>query len=360
MRALTRAAVLVATLLPSLLLGQGVVVQSSADLRLYGALGAVVGFAARMGGGNMHDIRTTTSVVGHKMRTESGNTATIIDVDAGRITNLDLKQKTYTSMTFEEMAAQLQRAAEEAKKERAQEGGSANSNDSLKLKYNVSVDRTGQHEKIAGYDAERVFITITMSAEAKPEGAKTEEVGSFVFLLDQWMSKDAPQAAAMEEFQRAYAKKVGRAFLPPMEALQAAFTSDPRIKEGFEASAKELQKVSGVALRNTTYAVTVPPNMKFDRQLALTGAASAATADNGKKEEKKRGGFRGFMGALKSAAEEASKSQSADSTEAKPAKQSTLLSVTDEVKSVTPGAVAADAFTVPAGFREVKPKNGAR
>ena len=306
----------------------------------------------------MHDIRTTTSVAGHKMRTESGNTATIIDVDAGRITGLDLQQKTYTSMTFEEMAARLQRAAEEAKAERAQKGGAANSNDSLKVKYSVSVDRTGQHEKIAGYDAERVFITITMLAEAKPEGEKTEEVGSLVFLLDQWMSKDAPQSAAMEEFQRAYAKKAGQAFRPPMEALQAAFTSDPRIKEGFEASAKELQKVSGVALRNVTYVVTVPANMKFDRQLALTGAASAAATDDGKKEEKKRGGFRGFMGALKSAAEQASKSQSADSTETKPATQSTMLSVTDEVKSVRAGAVAADAFTVPAGYREVKPKSG--
>ena len=172
------------------------------------------------------------------------------------------------------------------------------------------------------------------------------------------MSKDAPQIAAMEDFQRAYAQKVGQTFRPPMQSLQAAFSSDPRIKEGFEASAKELQKVSGVSLRSMTYAVAVPAGMTFDRQLVLTGAATAAAADStAKKDDKpKSGGFRGLMGAIKSAAEDANKSSTDKNAPPPQAKQGTLLSVNDEVKTITRGAVPPETFDVPAGYREVKPR----
>lgn len=363
MRARIPTTLLVAlTSLPVALSAQGVVVQSASDLRFFGALGTVVGLAAKFGGANIHDIQSTTSVAGHKMRVESENTATIIDADAGRFTQLDRKQKTYTSVTFDEMAAAMQQAAQSAgqdaqkQKVEAAKDPKAPKGD-VNFKYKVATDRPGQHETIAGYDAERLFLTITIEAEATPEGEKTQQAGSLILLLDLWRSKDAPQIAAMEEFQRAYAQKVGQTFRPPVEALQAAFSSDPRIKEGFEASAKELQKVSGVALRSTTYVVGVPVGMTFDRQLALTGAAAATAADNGAKkdEQPKSGGFRGLMGAIKSAADQANKSSASNDKNAPPpVKQGTLLTMTEEVKSITRGSVPAETFEAPAGYREIK------
>jgi hypothetical protein len=278
------------------------------------------------------------------------------------LTQIDLKQKTYTSMTFAEMAAAMEQAAQSARqgaqKQKAEEAKDPKApKGDVNFKYKVATERPGQREKIAGYDAERLFLTITIEAEATPEGQKTEQVGSLVFLLDQWMSKDAPQTAAMEDFQRAYAQKVGQTFRPPVEALQAAFSSDPRIKEGFEASAKELGKVSGVSLRSTTYVVGVPAGMTFDRQLVLTGSAAATTADNAAKkdDQPKSGRFSGLMGAIKSAADQANKSSASDKNAPPPqAKQGTLLSVNDEVKSITLGAVPPATFEVPAGYREIK------
>ena len=57
-----------------------------------------------------------------------------------------------------------------------------------------------------------------------------------VFLVDQSLSKDAPQIAAMREFQRAYAQKAGQEFRETLQGLQAAMSSDPRLKGGFEAA----------------------------------------------------------------------------------------------------------------------------
>jgi hypothetical protein len=96
---------------------QGVVVQSVSDARLHGALGGFVNFAAKLGGGgaDLHNILTTTSIAGHRMRSESRDAATIIDADEGRMTTLDLKAKTYWSMTFQELAAAMQTAADSMK-----------------------------------------------------------------------------------------------------------------------------------------------------------------------------------------------------------------------------------------------------
>ena len=188
---------------------------------------------------------STTTVAGHKLRVETDNNATIIDADAGRLTHLDNKAKTYTSMTFAEMAAAMEQAkqsaqqsqqkakAEQAKDPKAPKGD-------VNVKYKVAVDRPGQKEKVVGYDAERFFITITLEGEATPEGEKTQQVGTMVFLLDQWISNDVPQIAALREFQRAYVQKAGQAFHAQVEGLQAAFSTDPRIKDGFAAAATKL------------------------------------------------------------------------------------------------------------------------
>jgi hypothetical protein len=366
MRALTRSVLFAIAVFSPSLYAQGVTVHSTGDVRMYGALGSIANFAAKMGGGgtDMHNMQSTTVVSGHKLRTESSNSATIIDADAGRFTQIDEKQKTYSTMTFAEMAAAMDQAKQSAQQNVQKAKADQQAKDpkapkgDVDFKYNVAVDRTGQHEKVAGYDAERVFITVTLEASATPEGEKTQQVGSMVFLLDQWMSKDAPQIAALQEFQRAYAQKVGQAFRPQVQGIQSALATDPRMKEGFSAAAKELAKVPGVSLRSVTYVALVPAGMTFDRQLVLNDpSVVAAKADTAPKADKpKSGGFRGLMGALKSAAEDASKQSSNKNAEPATPTQTTLMSVRDEITSITPGAVPASAFDVPAGYTEVKVK----
>jgi hypothetical protein len=159
----------------------------------------------------------------------------------------------------------------------------------------------------------------------------------------------------MQEFQRAYAQKVGAMFQPPVDAVKAAYSFDPRIKEGFADAAKEMAKVPGVPLRSVTYVAAVPGGMTFDRQLVLADAGAAASADAAKKDDApKKGGFGGFVGALKSAAEQANKKPADKSDKSDPQlKQGTLMSVSDEVRAITRGALAADVFNPPAGYREI-------
>lgn len=356
MRVTLRSALIAAIALPATLAAQGVTTQSTVDVRLHGALGAVASFAARMSGAKMSDVSTTTYLSGHKMRTDNADDASIVDLDAGRLISVDKKQKTYTSMTFEEMAAMMREAARKAQEQRREQTASAAKEPDapkgdVKLNYKVSVDRPGDRQKIAGSNAERMFFTITLEGEATPEGGKTEQVGSFVVLMDQWVSTDAPQIAAYKEFSRAYAQKAGEAFHEQRAALQSIFASDPRVKDGFEAAANEMQKLQGIPLRSTTYMIAVPAGVTFDRKLALDEPAPAQTA--AAPEQKKGGGLRGFMNKVKAAAEEASKKS--DEPEGPP-KQATLMTMTDEVKSISTGPIPAEMFAPPAGYREVKPR----
>lgn len=359
MRAAIRTALLLAVAsLPAPLLGQGLTVQSTVDTRLQGALGTIANIAGRLGGTNMHDIPQTTYVSGHKLRTESANTATIIDADAGRILTIDNKERTYTSMTFEELATAMRTAQQNARSGAMQSSGASAPSDAsgskseMNVKYKVETDRTGQVESIAGYDAERMLLTITLQAEATPESGKSEEVGSLVLLLDQWISKDAPQAAAMVEFQRAYAKKAGKVFKDQVQGVQSIFAADPRLKGGLEAATIEMGKLQGTPLRTVMYFTLVPAGSAFDRAAALTDG-KAATPDD---KPKGGGGLGGMFGRLKAAAQEAGKGDA--NKPAGPPKQATLATVTDEVRSITAGAVAAELFAPPVGYREVKPPQG--
>ena len=130
-------------LLPSSVFAQGVTVQSTSDVRFQGALGAIVGMASKLGGGNTHDVLSTSYVSGHRMRTESANAASIIDADAGRITSIDHKAKTYSSLTFAEMAAAMQQSSQQ-NKSKASAKDQKQTKDSVSFTYKVAVDRPGQ------------------------------------------------------------------------------------------------------------------------------------------------------------------------------------------------------------------------
>lgn len=352
---------------PASVFAQGLTIQSNTDVRFYGGLATLVNIASRFGGGgSMKDAPQTTYLSGHKLRIESSNTATIIDADAGRFTSIDNKAQTYSSMTFDDMAEMARRAQESAKQEQAKEAanprktskGTKDPNAELNWKYRVETDRPGQREKIAGYQAERIFLTVYVDAEATDKSSgQTEDVGSLVLLLDQWMSKDAPQAAAMAEFSRVYAQKAGQSFKSQTQGLQAAFAAEPRMKPGLEAAAKELAKVQGTALRSTIYFTLLPPKLQFDRALALNEVSAAIAKDDKTKTEDKPkgGGFGGLVGKIKAAAEEANKQDKNNANKkSDPPKQETIATLKDEVTSITSGPVSADLFAPPAGYREIK------
>ncbi|MEP7382062.1 MAG: hypothetical protein ABI910_10270 [Gemmatimonadota bacterium] len=351
-RTLLAIAVAVSPLATPSLRAQDVTVHSTSNVRFHGGFGKLMSMAARFGGKNLNDpIEGTTYISGHKLRSDNGDNAAIVDLDAGRIINIDNKAKSYTSMTFEEMSTMMHNMADSMKAASHTASSKNKSSDpkgDVDLKYQVKVDRPGEHAKIAGADAERVFMTITTTANVTPEGEKTQEAGSMVFFVDEWVSKNAAQVAAMKEFQRLYVQKLGQEFEGSVKSMDAAFSANPQLREGFAAAAKERAKVPGVSVRSTTYVAFVPAGMTFDRQLALSDEASAPPPEP---EQKKGGGLRGMMNKVKQMSDEAKKKENEPAT---PPKQGTMVTVKTEVDRIETGRVDPSLFAPPAGFKEVK------
>ncbi len=336
------------SLAPAVLAAQGVTVTSNSSMKGAG----VIGMALRMGGGG--DVTSTTFISGHKLRTDNKDNSTIIDVDAGRFITIDHRRKAYTVMTFEQLAQAMSAAADSMKAAKARGETKAKNakpeEQKYEMDYSVKVDPTGERQKIAGYDASRTFITITMGAHEKGQEARADE-GKLAIVVDEWLSTTAPNAAAMREFQRAYAAKMGREFEQPMKQMAAAFNANPQMKEGMAAAAKEMAKQQGVPLKNDLYFVIVPEGKTLDRQLAVSGGEKAqAEAKAEQKQEKPKGGL---FGKLKAVAQAAEQQEQGDQKGApKDAQQSTIFSTLTEVQAIKTG-VPSDAFSIPAGYKEM-------
>lgn len=343
------ALVAAAALMPVTIQAQGVTYHSTSKFDMGGALGALAKFGAKAGGAGGVQ---TTYISGHRMATVGSNASTIIDVDAGRFITINNREKTYTSATFEEMAQYLDQAAKQADESRKQaaakekEKEKEKASPEVKLDYAMSVDRTPETEKIAGYTAHRQFITLTMTATPTDQ-AKRDSAVDIVVLMDVWTTNEGPAVAASTEFRKAYAARVRSDFRSPMRSFEMLLGGNPGMKSALQAAGKEMEKVQGLALRSTTYIVGVPPGLKFDRQQVTGGAKSEAKADEPKQEKKG-----GFFGKLKAAAEQVQKAESQQGQQ-KEAKQGTLLSFGTEIQDIQTG-VPSGVFSIPAGYREVK------
>ena len=162
--------------------GQDVQYETVSKFELAGAAGTAMRIAASLGGGSTETVETTY-IKGRKMRTDSDQSSTIIDLDAGRFTLLDHKARTYSSFTFEELAQKAQEVSSRVREDRREATGQAGAE--AELEFRFAVDQANERQRIAGYDAERFFLTMEAEAESVPEGGTaTEAAGTFVVLTD--------------------------------------------------------------------------------------------------------------------------------------------------------------------------------
>jgi hypothetical protein len=305
-----------------------------------GAMGTMMRAAAKLGGGSM-DLTQKTSIKGRRMRTDMEKTSMIMDLEGKRLVSLDHQAKTYTSMTFEQMAAQAQRVAAEMKNERTKAGQAGGDTE---LKFRFSVDAADQREKVSGYDAERYFLTMEMEGKYTPEGAtEKEEGGTLVLLTDMWASKDVPTQQALSAFQAASAEEWASAGSAITKVIAAAFAGEPGVEVAFEQSVKEAKKVQGVPLRTVVHFVAVAPEQKFDRALATEGKPKSG----GVLKAAGKGVLGGLAGRLGQKEEEQPAAEEA-------ATQGTIFKVTTETRNISTKPVDVRIFEVPAGYREVK------
>jgi hypothetical protein len=199
-----------------------------------GTLGRVInlfgGKAAKEG------IVSTVAVSGDRKMTGNDTRGQIIDLKEEKIYDLDMRKKTYTVTTFEElrrkMADMEAKARENAAKQSPNQPKEEQPTQGQGKQYDVDYDvkDTGQTKTINGFDCRETIVTVTV----REKGKKVEDSGGTVMTVDNWLTRSQPALKEIRDFDvRYYQKLAGPSVQIDAQQLATAMAMMPGLKEAF-------------------------------------------------------------------------------------------------------------------------------
>jgi carbon monoxide dehydrogenase subunit G len=276
-------------------------------------------------------IKTTVLVKGDRMAHVGAETIQVIDLANETITDINLKNKTYSVMTFAQMAQAMDQASQKA----------AAQPDSKKAEMNftASVKETGQTKAISGLNAREVILTLVMESTDKESGNK----GSMNVVSDTWLAPDVPGYSEVRSFYQRMGAKL--AWTPG----SSAFTQGRGdMAKAFGDLSKESAKLEGVPVLQ----VVSMGGVGAEGQQGQPPAAQTSQKEEQPQSTSIGGalGRLGGLGGLGRRKQEPAKQEQPASTGAPGA----LLEMTTETMNFSGGPVDASKFEVPAGFKLVQ------
>ncbi|MCX6628635.1 MAG: hypothetical protein NTW28_13510 [Candidatus Solibacter sp.] len=292
-------------------------------------------------------IQSSVAVKGDRMVHRSANTASVIDLASGTITNIDFQKKQYSVMTFEEMKQLMEQMSQ--KMQKAQKG------DKGEMKYKVSADATGKSKQVAGFEAKEMIMKMEMEATDNESGQK----GGMTVTTDMWIAQGIPGYQEVRDFQKRMAEKLN--WTPGGNM----FMSDPKVSQGMAEVAKEIAKLDGVPVQQMV-------SMGMAGQPGAAGAPADGSAPPAQQQPQaerpsaggvlggalgSRLGGLGGLGRKKPAekpAEQPATPANAAAAGGQPSgAPGSLLEMTIDMTNFSSNAADPSLFDVPAGFKKV-------
>jgi hypothetical protein len=205
---------------------------------------------------------TTIMVKGNRMRSEhSAGTVEIIDLDARRFINIDTVKKTYSTMTFDEFKANMERAQERAKEEQAKAVAKHPEAANLKITPKVHSEETGATRTILALPTKEVKWQIEMQFESTdPKVQQQAQGASMTMNSDAWLAPSVPGYDEMRQFYVRMAKQLD--WLPGTMGNMAGMNA--QMGPAMQEFQKNLVAVKGMPLlQNVSFGMTstaVPQN----------------------------------------------------------------------------------------------------
>jgi hypothetical protein len=245
--------------------------------------------------------------------------------------DLDMRRKTYTVLTFDELRRKMQAMEEKARADAAKESKEPPPPQNQGKQYDIDFDvkNTGQTKTINGFDTREVVATVTV----REKGKKLEESGGVVMTVDNWLTRSQPALKEISDFDARYFQKL-QGPTPQIDAQQlaTAVAMLPGLKEAFARYSKA--GLDGTAIQSTT---TVE-GVKSAEQMAQAQSAQG-------------GGDQGVPTSAGSAIGSLLRRRAQANAEKNAASpRSTFMTLTNEVLKISTSVSAAD-VAIPAGFK---------
>jgi hypothetical protein len=266
------------------------------------------------------------AVKGVRKATLNDTNGQIVDLAEEKIYDINVRDKSYTVMTFAEYRKRLEEAQAKAKQDMKEaEKEQPEPGEKKEVEVDFDLKETGQTKAIAGYATKEVIMTITV----REKGKTLEEAGGMVMTSDMWMADPIPAMAEIQAFDRKYFEKLHGPLAAGMDAQQMAMVSAlyPMMKDAAEKMQKEGVRLKGTPLSTTTKVEGVKSKAQMEQ------AASQSQGSGG-------GGLGGMMARkmMKKAPEN-------------PSGRSTIFTTAHDVLSIAASAEDGD-VAVPAGYKD--------
>jgi hypothetical protein len=307
------------------------------QMKFEGAMGKVVNLFA----GKATRNEATVALKGNRKASITGDIEEIVDLSEDKVYALDLKKKTYTVTTFDELRHRMeevrQKAAAQQKPSpaRSEETGKPAARDARQpqIELEVDVKNTGQTKSINGFETREVLITIS----AHDKGKTLNQAGGLLLTESVWMAPKIGALRELAEFDQRYARKLASAMFgtSQTDGAAAATAMYPMLQDVVVRMRTENAKIDGSAILTTTTVEGVQsPERLTEQQKQNKGS-----------DVKPTGGLGGMLGGIAGRMGK-KKTERGDGANGR----TTIMTMTHEVLSVAPDVSAAD-LAVPEGFR---------
>jgi hypothetical protein len=281
------------------------------------------------GRGAKEGVVSTVAVSGNRKMTASDTRGQIIDLSEEKVYDLDIRKKSYTVTTFDELRRRMQEMEDKAKSDASKAPKEEQpQNEGKQMEIDFDVKSTGQTKAINGFDTREVVMTVT----AREKGKKLEESGGMVMTVDNWLTKSQPALKEIADFDRRYYQKLaGPTVQIDAQQLATAMAMMPGLKEAFARINKETLDGTPIQSTMTVEAVKSPEQMKQEQ--------------SGGNDQSGPPSVGGLMGGLMRKRAQ----QNAEKNGTDPAR-SAFMTVATEVLSISSSVSSAD-VAIPAGFK---------
>jgi hypothetical protein len=249
---------------------------------------------------------------GQRMKTDSGDIATIIDFDAQTITTINNKQKTISVRSLSDI-------------------GSAAKQSDASVK--IDVKETGQKKTINGFNASELILTMDI------DSPQMKQLGKMQMEMDLWLSSDVPGIGELRDF---YKKNMDRM---PWAALSGG--GNQGIQSGIAEMQRKMAEMNGVQVQSVMKmkaaggaGAPAMPQMT-DAQKAKMQAAMAQL-----QALQQKGGPAATAAAQAMARMGGASSGASDS----------MMEVTTDATDFSSASIPDSVFAIPAGYQKVDPK----
>lgn len=317
-----------------------------------GAMAGIMRMAGAFSKQARMPVKTQIMLKGDRMAHLNGDTGQIIDLSSETITDINFAKKTYSVVTFAQMAEAMKKMSE-----RMHQDPEADVN------FKIDLKDTGAARDIQGLSTHQMVMTLSGLITDK----KTGRQGEMKIVSDMWLTKDVKGYDEVRAFQRRMAEKM--AFTP---GGMGGGMMPPGMMKGMSEISKQAAKMEGVPVLQLIRIGDAPaagagtadaprPPQQQTTQAAPAPSASDAAAGAIAGRLGRLGGLGGF-GRKKKPQEEPKPEQPAP--DAQPAAESaaapaqaapgSLMEMTTELTTFSAAPVDSSKVQVPSGFKQVE------